>query len=47
VARRPGEGLTVEDIAAWAGCSPSYIHALEKSALKKLRDFVNAGLGRR
>lgn len=40
--RTPGEQLTVRDIAAWADCSPSYIHSLEQSALRKLRaPFVN------
>jgi hypothetical protein len=32
-----GEPLTCEDIAAWCDCRKSYIHALEKRAIAKIR----------
>jgi hypothetical protein len=45
VAAIPGEPLTIEDIAAWAGCAPQLIHAIEKRALRKLeRQLRKAGL---
>jgi len=37
VLRKPGEELTLEDIAAWCDCRPSTIHRIEKAALKKAR----------
>lgn len=37
VLRRPGETLTLEDIAAWCGCKPSTIHRIEIGALQKAR----------
>lgn len=37
VLRKPGEALTVEDIAAWCGCAPSTVHRIEQGALKKAR----------
>ena len=35
--RRPGEPLTRDDIAAWCGCSGSYIWSIEQRALAKLK----------
>ena len=35
--RRSGEVLTHEDIAAWCGCSRTYIQAIERRALAKVR----------
>lgn len=35
IARKPGEALTLEDIASWCGCRPSTIHRIETAALKK------------
>ncbi len=35
VLRKPGEALTLEDIAAWCDCPPSTIYRIEKEALKK------------
>lgn len=32
---KPGEELTLEDIAAWCGCRASTIHRIETAALKK------------
>lgn len=37
VLRKPGERLTLEDIAAWCDCPPSTIHRIEQEALKKAR----------
>lgn len=37
MARKPGEPLTLEDIAAWCDCPPSTIHRIERRALEKLR----------
>jgi hypothetical protein len=37
VLRKPGEALSLEDIAAWCGCRPSTIHRIEIGALKKAR----------
>jgi len=34
----PGIPLPLETIAKVCGCRKSYIHAIEKRALKKLRD---------
>lgn len=33
--RKPGEELSLEDIAAWCDCAPSTIQRIEKQALKK------------
>ena len=35
IARRPGEALTLEDIAAWCGCRPSTIFRIQTAAMKK------------
>lgn len=37
IARRPGEVLTLEDIAAWCDCPPSTIQRIERGALEKAR----------
>jgi hypothetical protein len=42
-----GEPLTHEDIAAWCDCRKSYIFALEKSALAKLRKVCEQRAPRR
>ena len=35
--RKPGERLTLEDIAAWCNCEPSTIQRIEMEALRKIR----------
>jgi DNA adenine methylase len=37
---KPGEELSLEDIAAWCDCSPSTIQRIEKAALKKARRLM-------
>jgi hypothetical protein len=34
---KPGQRITVDEIAAWADCSPTYIKQVEKTALEKLK----------
>jgi len=40
VLRRPGERLTLDDVAAWCECEPSTIHRIEKEALRKIRSAL-------
>jgi hypothetical protein len=47
---RPGEPLTLQDIAAWCGCSHSAIQKIERRAIAKLGNrfgarFMGAGAG--
>ncbi|MES2697264.1 MAG: hypothetical protein V4773_27615 [Verrucomicrobiota bacterium] len=44
---KPGVALTHEDIAAWCGCTRGGIWALEKEAMKKLRNRLMFGKARR
>lgn len=37
VLRKPGETLTLDDIAPWCGCSRSALWAIEQSAMRKVR----------
>ena len=43
---KPGVELTQQDIAVWCGCSHGAIWALEKAAMKKLRNKVLFGQAR-
>ena len=40
VLANPGEPLTLDDIAAWCGCSRQAIENIERRALKKLRNAL-------
>ena len=37
VVRKPGERLTLEDMAAWCDCPPQTLQRIEQRALRKLR----------
>ena len=41
---KPGEPLTHDDIAAWAGCSPALIHHIQRTALRKIRAIHDSDL---
>jgi hypothetical protein len=39
---KPGERLTLQDIAAWCDCRPSAILKIERRAMRKARKYLDS-----